>query len=107
MKLCVLRENTICTECNECQRCDLDLQKICDNCCKCIDSDEQQAFARIQVDDIVTEAQEDYLNAYFSQEDAIEGEDEDFSEDIPYEKPDPVLLAEWENKLHDLEVEQP
>lgn len=27
-----------CIECGECDKCDLDPTKICDNCCKCIES---------------------------------------------------------------------
>lgn len=35
MKPCVLYERE-CIDCNECERCDLDPEKICDNCCVCI-----------------------------------------------------------------------
>lgn len=26
-----------CTHCGECERCDLDPEKICDNCCACLE----------------------------------------------------------------------
>ena len=34
-KECVLYDR-ICIGCGECDRCDLDPQKICDNCMKCV-----------------------------------------------------------------------
>ncbi len=36
MKQCILYDRP-CTDCGECDRCDLDPSKICDNCCKCIE----------------------------------------------------------------------
>ncbi|MBS7263000.1 MAG: hypothetical protein KIG36_05275 [Eubacteriales bacterium] len=33
---CVLYDRE-CIHCGECKRCDLDPNKICDNCCKCLD----------------------------------------------------------------------
>lgn len=39
MKQCVL-EDRACTNCRECDICDLNSEKICDNCMKCINSEE-------------------------------------------------------------------
>jgi hypothetical protein len=50
MKKCVL-ENKVCTNCGECDICDLVRNKICDNCGKCIDSDAQ--YRGITVDRII------------------------------------------------------
>ena len=47
---CVL-ENRLCTECGDCDRCELDSNKICDNCCKCIES--KAVFIGIEIDDII------------------------------------------------------
>jgi len=47
---CVLRDRE-CIDCGECEICDLNQAKICDNCCKCIDSDAD--FKGIYIDDIV------------------------------------------------------
>lgn len=47
---CVL-EDRLCTECGECDRCELDPNKICDNCCKCIDTDAE--YRGIQINDIL------------------------------------------------------
>lgn len=38
MRQCVLYDR-VCTGCGECDRCDLDPDKICDNCMKCIKSE--------------------------------------------------------------------
>lgn len=47
---CVLEDRS-CTECGECDQCELDPKKICDNCCKCIDSDAE--FRAIEIEDII------------------------------------------------------
>lgn len=101
MKYCVLQENKPCNACGECNRCDLDSCKLCDNCCKCIDekvdtTEELSGYAHISVADIVQEDAEAYLGAYYTDE-----EQNDASLP-PYEKPDPALLAYWEEKLKEL-----
>lgn len=47
---CVL-EDRLCTECGDCDRCELDPTKICDNCCKCIDSTAE--YRGIEIDEIL------------------------------------------------------
>lgn len=37
-KQCVLYDRE-CSDCGECQRCDLDPDKICDNCMRCVSGD--------------------------------------------------------------------
>lgn len=49
-KECVLMDRE-CIDCGECDRCDLDPGKICDNCCKCIDIDAD--FKSVQIDEII------------------------------------------------------
>lgn len=51
---CVLYERD-CIGCLECETCDLDPKKICDNCGKCI---EIQDFASIKIDKIYTNPEE-------------------------------------------------
>lgn len=46
---CVLRDRE-CIDCGECEICDLDEAKICDNCCKCIDTDAD--YKGVYIDDI-------------------------------------------------------
>ncbi|MBR7100559.1 MAG: hypothetical protein IKC91_05355 [Clostridia bacterium] len=51
---CVLYDRA-CIDCGECDRCDLNPKKICDNCGKCLDI---QDFASIKIDKIYTNAEE-------------------------------------------------
>lgn len=46
---CVLYDR-MCIECGECDRCDLDPSKICDNCMKCVMGDSD--FLAIEIDEI-------------------------------------------------------
>lgn len=50
-KICILDESRECTGCGECNRCDLDPNKICDNCMKCIQNTDAE-YAEIVIDDI-------------------------------------------------------
>ena len=50
--LCDLYERE-CIDCGECEICDLDAQKICDNCCKCIERPAD--YNEIVIDEIITE----------------------------------------------------
>jgi len=47
---CII-EDRLCYECGECDICDLDSNKLCDNCCKCIDSDTD--YKTIDIDEII------------------------------------------------------
>ncbi|KLU59064.1 hypothetical protein CEB3_c50840 [Peptococcaceae bacterium CEB3] len=47
---CIL-EYRICTECGECDRCELNPDKICDNCCECLD--EGADYLEVKIDDIL------------------------------------------------------
>ncbi len=49
MKQCILYERE-CIECGECNMCDLDSGKICDNCGKCIEL--KSDYAEIGIDSI-------------------------------------------------------
>ena len=49
MKKCVLYERE-CISCGECDICDLNPEKICDNCGKCIEN--VQDYAEIEIDSI-------------------------------------------------------
>ena len=54
-RMCVL-EDRICIGCGECDRCDLDPDKICDNCMKCVNGDHE--YRAITVDGIELEHQQ-------------------------------------------------
>lgn len=47
---CVLMDRE-CMDCGQCDICDLDESKICDDCCKCIDTDTD--FKGIYIDNII------------------------------------------------------
>ena len=47
---CVL-EDRKCIQCGECDRCELDMNKTCDNCCKCIETSAD--YAEIKIEDIL------------------------------------------------------
>ena len=64
-KRCVLYDR-VCIECGECNMCDLDPTKICDNCGKCIGldhTDKSPEYRAIKVDGIIDETMNpsDYL----------------------------------------------
>ncbi|MDR3540603.1 MAG: hypothetical protein P4L69_06475 [Desulfosporosinus sp.] len=48
---CILEDRS-CTGCGECDRCDLDPTKQCNNCCQCIDTPEGD-YVEIGIDDIL------------------------------------------------------
>lgn len=48
-KACVM-DDKICTDCGECDYCDLDKTKICDNCCECL---ELPDYNGVMIDDIL------------------------------------------------------
>ena len=48
VKMCVLKEGKRCDGCGECDRCDLDPEKVCDNCMRClglVDGDDYRAIS--------------------------------------------------------------
>lgn len=53
-KKCVLYDRD-CIDCGECDRCDLDPEKICDNCMKCVFGDDK--FRSIKIDQVIVNDQ--------------------------------------------------
>jgi len=53
-KQCVLYDRE-CIECGECNLCDLDPSKVCDNCGKCIGLEGDMDYRAIRVDGIIGE----------------------------------------------------
>lgn len=41
---CLLEQARPCTDCGECDRCDLDKAKLCDNCCRCLGEADYRAI---------------------------------------------------------------
>jgi len=50
-KECVLYDR-VCVECGECDQCDLDPEKICDNCKKCLGINAK--YRAIRIDGVLT-----------------------------------------------------
>ena len=72
MKHCILGLREECNNCGACEdRCQLDPTKVCDNCFRCIDTDNDPAYATIAIEDVLFE---------------VEGEDEyDYDETAPHD----------------------
>lgn len=47
---CII-EDRLCTECGECDHCEINAEEICDNCCQCINSEAD--FRGIEIDEIL------------------------------------------------------
>lgn len=50
-KQCVLKER-LCTKCGECNFCDENPAKICDNCMECIGLGEDKKFNKVFIDEV-------------------------------------------------------
>lgn len=70
---CVLFDRQ-CSNCGECEICDLNPSKICDNCCECIEA--KTDFAELRVDAVVDA--ETYLQEGLDLDEAELLDDEDF-----------------------------
>lgn len=55
MKQCVLYDRE-CIDCGECDRCDLDPSKICDNCMKCVMGDDE--YLSLPIDEVRVPAEQ-------------------------------------------------
>lgn len=49
-KQCVLYDRE-CISCGECDRCDLDPEKVCDNCMKCVNGDAE--YRAVVIDRVI------------------------------------------------------
>lgn len=49
---CILDPGHGCTECGQCDYCDLDPAKICDNCCRCLGDAEYRGIEVTQIIDL-------------------------------------------------------
>ena len=52
-KQCVLNERCLCTQCGECTRCDLDENKVCDNCMRCVKKPDAD-YLSIEIDAVLS-----------------------------------------------------
>ena len=74
--------------------CDLDPNKLCDNCCRCLESRDADYI------DINAALDADSMRIYYGEE-----EDELNLNELPPMDIDPALLAEWEEKRRQKEWE--
>ena len=58
-KMCVLYDRE-CIGCGECDRCDLDPEKICDNCMKCVNGDAE--YRGVEIEGIELKAEYPFPN---------------------------------------------
>lgn len=75
--------------------CDLDPNKICDNCCKCLNKDGADYM------DVNASFDAASMRVYYADE-----TDELPEDDLPPMDVDPMLLAEWEEKLRQAELKE-
>lgn len=63
VKMCVLEENIICSNCGACDICDLDPNKKCDNCGKCLDTlnTNDKGYVSVPIDKIIMGENDDGL----------------------------------------------
>lgn len=47
--ICQLDENKVCDECKKCMYCDLNPYKLCDNCCQCLDEADYRAIKILEI----------------------------------------------------------
>lgn len=50
LKECVLEPGKECTECGQCNICDFDKNKTCDNCCRCLG---EADYAAVKIMEII------------------------------------------------------
>ncbi len=82
--------------------CDLDPTKICDSCCKCIESGEEYSEYNIELTDKIEDLEEVVLPFNWEETDSDCDDDVDSANVAPLDI-DPKLMAEWEAKLRDYE----
>lgn len=50
IKECILEPGKQCVECGRCDLCDLDENKICDNCCRCLG---EADYSAVEITEII------------------------------------------------------
>ena len=77
--MCVLEDDKKCNDCGECDRCDLDPTKICDNCGACISefNTNEKGFVEIPIDRIDMTGGEPSLEDFYKMYGLEDENDED------------------------------
>lgn len=93
------------TERNEMDYCDLDPTKLCDNCCRCIESNDEYEEFQIELTDTISTLDEMAELPFDFSDDEADEYSFDPSNVAPLDI-DPQLMAEWERKLRIYEIEE-
>ncbi len=91
---------------SELDYCDLDPTKLCDNCCRCIETGKDYEDFNIELTDSISTLDE-IMELPF--DDGLLDEDDKYTFDPKNVAPleiDPQLAAEWEQKLRIAEIEE-
>ena len=77
--MCIFDENSKCVGCKECDLCDLDPNKICDNCGACLDeyNTNEKGFVEIPIDKIDLSGAQPTLEDFYKSMGLDDEEDED------------------------------
>ena len=80
---CVLYERD-CIGCMECETCDLDPNKVCDNCGKCLDTlnTNEKGFVEVPVDKIIVGDGSDELNQLYAMYGLLDDDEENDDDEI-------------------------
>ena len=57
-KHCILDEERRCVDCGDCLTCDLDPEKLCDNCMRCVQKSNADYLA-IEIDEVISSTSPD------------------------------------------------
>ncbi|MBR5614617.1 MAG: hypothetical protein IKW64_04870 [Clostridia bacterium] len=96
-KNCVLYDRE-CINCGECDICDLDPKKVCDNCGKCIDSGNDYNIMDV---DLTVENGGEPLNYHFDGEEEADFEEEFFMDNDSDEDLEIELSDDWDDEDDD------
>ncbi|GLC32677.1 hypothetical protein [Clostridium omnivorum] len=71
-KKCIFNKEIMCSDCGECDICDLDKNKICDNCGRCLENTDNKDYRTLDVDTIIDEdySQEEDFDVYLEKIDS-------------------------------------
>lgn len=102
IKYCELDPNKVCDNCNKCNICDLDPNKLCDSCGKCLEMGDSE-YSEVKLDGIIEEGldPDDYILEDLQKwKDCLEEEDDkpnwEYIDDIP------ELKEEYDRKINEI-----
>lgn len=103
IKYCELNEDKICDNCNECNICDLDPNKLCDSCGKCIGLEGDSDYLEIDIDGVFDDEYE--ADEYIMDDKILNIKNNDSDEEgvvIEYIEDIPELKSEYDKKISEI-----